>query len=527
MSARREQSLSRVEPADAATAEYLRARRRACEREPTSPPQLAFEGFGEDSAALARAEPRTRRPRRERAATEGRRTTGEGDQLAEVGGTPASAPASRSRVTRAAAVKSRSIRWAWTGRLALGYLTVVTGVEGVGKSVFMAWMIARLTRGELPGEWQGDPIDALIVAGEDGIADTWRPRLELADADLDRVSFLNLDEQLAGFNIQDGIDELAGALSETGARFLTIDAVMDHMPPAKGGESVNSPTFVRQAVAPLKRLVRELEIVGSFGLHPPKARSADFRDLVQNSQAFSAVPRVGLLFAYHPDDPPEASERRRVVLRGKGNAGRDPGALEFRIVGRPFKHDDGRTTEREVVVDVVPSAVTLADLAPDKIDASRDTKQQRAAEVIREALGDGDWHLAAPIRKQLATERLDSGSVRTRAIRLAKVETRKRPGERDGPWEWRRIPESDGEGSNGSGPFPDTRARCLPDVGLFDSGTENTSSNGKGPRVHDQRPTNTQAAKSPPDGDSALARADATAPAADVPAAYDPRGDFA
>ena len=48
-----------------------------------------------------------------------------------------------SHIIRASSVASKSIRWAWKGRLALGYLTVQTGIEGLGKSVFAAWMIAR------------------------------------------------------------------------------------------------------------------------------------------------------------------------------------------------------------------------------------------------------------------------------------------------------------------------------------------------------------------------------------------------
>jgi hypothetical protein len=195
------------------------------------------------------------------------------------------------------------------------------------------------------------------------------------------------------------------------------------MPPPKGGESINSPTYVRQAMGPLKRLVRELEIVGQFGLHPPKARSGDFRDLVQASQAFSAIPRIGLLYAYHPDDDAEDPDRRRVVIRGKGNLGRDPGALTFRITATAFTHDDGRTTDRELVYDVLPSTITLADLAPDKLVGTREpTKAEQAAELLRVALADREWHLAAPIRKGLARKGLDSGSTRTHAMGLASVE---------------------------------------------------------------------------------------------------------
>ncbi len=112
----------------------------------------------------------------------------------------------------------------------------------------------------------------------------------------------------------------------------------------------------------MRQAARELEFAGAFSMHPPKMRSAEFRDLVQASQAFSAIPRVRLLLAHHPDDTHDDPYRRRVLIRGKGNPGRYPGVLEFQAVGRAYKHDDGRLEEREVVADVVPSPISLADL---------------------------------------------------------------------------------------------------------------------------------------------------------------------
>lgn len=341
-------------------------------------------------------------------------------------------------VERASAVQSRSIRWAWTGRLAIGYLTVQTGKEGLGKSAFAAWMIARLTRGDLPGDLKDHPVSVLVVAGEDGIADTWKPRVDLAGADLDRVGFLRLDQLPVTWNVRDGITALRQAVTEADARVLFLDAALDHMPPPKAGESINSPTFVRSAFGPLKRATRELDIVTTFSMHPPKGRSADYRDLVQASQAFSAIPRVGLLFDYHPDDQADSDDRRRVLLRGKGNIGRDPGALQFRIDGRPYTHDDGCTEEREVVVDVTPCRVTIADLAPEKVIGAREpTKTQRAADIIRDHLADGTWHPAAPIITALAAHDLASDSVVKGATRTAGVEKRKQAGVRDGAWTWR------------------------------------------------------------------------------------------
>jgi hypothetical protein len=341
-------------------------------------------------------------------------------------------------IVRAAAVQSRSIRWAWRGRFAVGYMVVKTGVEGLGKSVFDAYVTGALTRGELEGEWEGQPVNVLVVAGEDGIADTWRPRLDLAEADLDRVAFLNFDQLGADWNIRDGIDMLDAAVTAADARVILIDSALDHMPGARAGESINSPTFVRQAFAPLRALTRDRELVTQFSLHPPKAQSANFRDLVQASQAFSAIPRIGLLFAYHPDDQPDDPDRRRVCVRGKGNIGRDPGALEFRIVGRRYCHDDGVTSDREMVVGVKPSNVTMADLAPDRaIGAREPSKTEVAADIIHQALSGGEWRLAATVTAALESSGVTSRSVITAACAVASVEKRKRPGQTGGPWEWR------------------------------------------------------------------------------------------
>jgi hypothetical protein len=304
----------------------------------------------------------------------------------------------------------------------------------------------RKRRGELPGQLVANPAAVLVVSSEDGIEDTWKPRLDLAGADLGRVSFLNLSSLPPDWNLRDGIDKLREARTKTSARVVFIDAALDHMPPPRQGESINSPTFVRRALGPLKRLVRDSDLVGLFSMHPPKARSADFRDLVQASQAFAAIPRVGLLFAYHPDDPDDGTDRRRVLLRGKGNMGRDPGALEFRIGESPYEHDDGRVQGREHVIDVGPSEVTMADLAPDRTmgEAREPTKTEQAEALLVKELADHEWHESTPLLALLAAHGLDGDSVVSKARRRLGITTRKRRGVRDGSWEW-RMPDAAGE----------------------------------------------------------------------------------
>jgi DNA polymerase I-like protein with 3'-5' exonuclease and polymerase domains len=387
---------------------------------------------------------------------------------------------------KSSGVQTRSIRWPWKGRLAAGYLTVQTGLEGLGKSLFAAWMAGQASLGELPGDWLGQPRQVLIVAGEDSREDTWKPRLELVGHDPERVHFLALEKLGPTWNIRDGIDQLREAVTECAANIIIFDALLDHFPPARAGETANQPTFVREALYPLKLLVRELDAAAVMSLHPPKSRAAAFRDLVQMSQAFTAIPRVGLLFACHPDDDDSSPDYRRVVLRGKGNIGRDPGALEFRVVGKPFTHDDGRTTEREVVVDVKPSTVTKADLFARDI-RRQPTKIELAMDTIRLALSGGEWTAVAPIRLQLETAGHNHNDTVNEATKRLGVEKEQR---QDG-WYWRLAAvESDDPPQSRNDDYSDSatltplaRARSIPTPTLTPKKASIPSNDGQSRRV--------------------------------------------
>ena len=351
------------------------------------------------------------------------------------------APPAGPLTVRASDVRSVPIRWLWGGRLALGKLAVLVGIEGIGKSALTAWLAARITRGELHGELEGKPSAVLIIAGEDAYEDTWKPRLAVAGADLDLVRFLNLDALPKDWNVRDGAAQLRQALAETDAVLVVFDALLDHLPAARAGENVNQPTYVRGALGPLRTIVRERGIAGVFGLHPPKGPRLDFRDLVQASQAFTAIVRTGLLIAWHPEDDalPE-HDRRRVLLRGKGNIGRNPGALAFRIGEVPYVYDDGTDGAREAVLNVEPSPVTLRDLAPGRMlgDVEREpTKIEQAAAMMRAELEDGDRHPSAPIIARIrdALGGASNGTL-TDARRLAGVTSERDPLPRS-PTFWR------------------------------------------------------------------------------------------
>lgn len=238
------------------------------------------------------------------------------DKLVEIQSDAATVEPERARpVTRASDIRKTRLRWTWRGRLALGYLAVWCGTGGVGKSLAAAWVIRSLSRRELEGEFEGTPHNALIISTEDGRDDMWLPRLEAVGADLERVEFLNYP---LNWNVRDGVSLIDEAIGD-GTPLVFVDAPMSHMPDPGPGENLRLPTFVRAALQPLADVCRQRKATALFGLHPRKGGGETFADVVQESGVLTQLPRLGLLFGYHPDDRElPHDQQRRVILRGKG-----------------------------------------------------------------------------------------------------------------------------------------------------------------------------------------------------------------
>ena len=85
----------------------------------------------------------------------------------------------------ASEIETEEVQWLWRGRIAARKLTVIDGDPGTGKSTLTIDIAARVSAGApFPdGEVCGLG-KAILVTAEDGPADTIKPRLEAAGADL-------------------------------------------------------------------------------------------------------------------------------------------------------------------------------------------------------------------------------------------------------------------------------------------------------------------------------------------------------
>ena len=294
------------------------------------------------------------------------------------------------RIRGADLSRVRPTRWLYEGRLPMGYLSLLLGAEGVGKGTAAAYLIARATQGELPGDSFGTPVRVLVIGDEDGFDSVLIPRLLAAGADLNMIDVLEEDN---GEFLDIGRDagKLRDLIAARGYGLAYFDALLDVL-----GVNVDDwrAKQVREALRPLRRIAQELDVCMLATLHPNKGSRSNFRDLVSGSFAFNASSRSSLLLAEHPEDG-----ERRILVRGKGNLSAPPPGIEFRIVGEKLQIN-GFTFDVPKVVDLQITEIGIDDVL--KGDRSAPVRKTLAEEI--HALGTGEIQTRSEIARMLNRE---------------------------------------------------------------------------------------------------------------------------
>ena len=305
-------------------------------------------------------------------------------------------------------------RWAWQDRIAIRYLNLLLGNEGIGKGVLIARLIARLTRGELRGDLYGEPVAVAVIGDEDSFDDVWTPRLHAGGADLSRVA--QLERPDGGYiDLRDNREDLAQAVKDYRLRVLFFDQLLDNL-----GVGVDDwrQKPVRDALHPLRSLARELDVAALCCLHPNK-RGTSFRALLSGTTAFNAVSRSSLLLAQHPDD-----EEVRVLVRGKGNLARLPAAVEFRIVEEHFQAN-GHEFRVPVASTPWTSELTVDVLLESEPKPVEHSKVADARGIIESLLPrDGQWHPSKRLIEACAENGIDERTAQRAKTKL-RVEHRR------------------------------------------------------------------------------------------------------
>jgi hypothetical protein len=281
---------------------------------------------------------------------------------------------------RLADVQPEPVRWLWHCRFPLGKLSVLAGIQGVGKSFLTLDMIARVTTGRpWPDDRDGsNPVgSAIILSAEDALNDTIRPRLDAHGADVSRVNAIEAVEEVdhsgrRSFDLVRDIlllDELLAAVGDV--RLVVIDPLDAYL-----GTSIDSHKNpdIRRVLQPLAKVAEKYgaAVLGVAHLNKTPNLAAMFR--VLGSIAYTAAPRSAWLVCRDRDEP-----ARRLLLNLKLN-------VALAAPGLAFTLENGTVHWLDDTVDVTADEA-LGDVDSEHTETG--TKLAEAVEFLRECLKEG------------------------------------------------------------------------------------------------------------------------------------------
>jgi AAA domain/Bifunctional DNA primase/polymerase, N-terminal len=275
--------------------------------------------------------------------------------------------------------------WVDDRRIPIGGVTLMVGREGMGKTAYACWLAARITRGELPGEWVGEAREVIYIGHEDDRRTVLNPRLKAAGADLNHFGFV--DAAGLPFTIATDADELAAELADRAVALVIIDPLDSHL---GAGIDSHKKAEVQATIEHMARFAQRLRC-GVLGLgHLNKAPIRDLLAKVVGSVGFTTSVRSVLAIGEHPDD---AADTLCVLAKANMTDRRSVPAVRFRVRQAFVPHPDGSVAIDTARVEIVGEEPGIDANALLGIDPESRSKVAVAYDWLGAALADGpvEW----------------------------------------------------------------------------------------------------------------------------------------
>lgn len=342
-------------------------------------------------------------------------------------------------ITRLDECPETHLQWLWPERIPLGKLTLLVGDPGLGKSFVTLDVAARVSRGNdfprLDDESPAGPTEAgsvVLLSAEDDVADTIRPRLMAAGADLKRIVALGAVRTMKSnsestFSLSDDLDVLEHVLrSLENCRLVVIDPISAYL----GGTDAYRNADIRSLLAPLASLAARtgVAVVAVSHLNKMRRGPAIYRSM--DSLAFTAMARSVLAVL---QDLREPTDRTLISLKNNVTAPAD--GYRFRLKSAA---DDGVAGPRVPVVEWSTERVQLtADdiLHAASQDAGFAPATDEAIEWLRASLAVGS-RPAVNLKSDAKRDGIEPRTLARAKARLGVVAFRQGFGV-GGSWHWR------------------------------------------------------------------------------------------
>jgi predicted ATP-dependent serine protease len=244
-------------------------------------------------------------------------------------------------------IQTQEIEWLWYPFIPYGKLTIIQGDPGDGKTTMVLNLAAKLSKGEQMDEGMNitEPTTVIYQTAEDGLADTVKPRLELAGADCERI--VVIDESDKSLSMVD--ERLEEAIQKTKAKLLILDPIQAYL---GGGMDMNRANEARDMTKKLGALAEKYKCAIVLIGHMNKAsgNKAAYRGM--GSIDFFAVARSVLLVGRVEGEP-----QLRAVVQIKNNLAAFGHPKAFALSEDGFRWmGDYEITADEVLGGIAPKA---------------------------------------------------------------------------------------------------------------------------------------------------------------------------
>lgn len=346
-------------------------------------------------------------------------------QKVDKAATATGAPVSELVIQTLINVTAQPVRWTWPNRIPRGKLTGISGNPDTGKTCVALDLMARYTTGrdwpDAPNE--NEPGDVLLLSAEDDPADTLRPRLEVAGADLERVHLVdgvrvsrNAKAEVKVLALEEDLSKIEQALNDNPQiGIVVIDPVTSYLSRA----DLNKEVEMRRVLTPLRVLAERAGVAVLIISHFNKRGDVGALHRVGGAVAMTGVARAVWVFAKDPE-----ADGEYLMLPVKKNVGKKVAGLRYRI------------NEKQTAVGGQPVIEWLGearDSDPDSVlEVAGDPIQKRQARAGRFL----DDYLTEPKPSAEIMEAGKEAGISRSALFEAKKARGIRAEKKDGRWIW-------------------------------------------------------------------------------------------
>ena len=324
----------------------------------------------------------------------------------------------------------KSVEWLWPGRIPLGKCSDLQGDPGEGKSVLTANIAALVSNGGLwPDGSQCEQGRVWMVSSEDDAADTIKPRLAAAGANMKMIIVRTLADEL--ITLPEDLGWIQEQVIERQIRLIILDPLDAFVSEEL---DTNRNQSIRRLLAHLAKLADDANCAIVVVRHLNKdSRTTNPMYRGGGSIGMNAAARGVLLCGPSPTD-----RNLKVLACVKSNLMTMPPSLGYRLVGAPVTIQG---TEQEIVKvqwegEVEWSARDLLQEPEAKHipTAAENEKLELAKELLTAIFADGNDHPAADVEEMIAQQAKLSHGLLVAARKELGIRARKKGF--GGVWMW-------------------------------------------------------------------------------------------